>query len=221
MTDGPAGRSRGRWMRWQTETDSPLSLHHNPSFSLPLFSFSACRDDAVPLVLWLRGGEGRGEDGEKVKRKKLHSSTINVYFGPLSSSSSPPILSHFCCRSSSISITSFLASPPPPPLCWSGPVVSIVPFGVIQLPPLFFAVSHCFFSTILTSKEFLPPRYAFSYLISVCTHLPERIFFASARVAFFQVNFSSSRVNRSAFVRARMWCFYKCVCVCDLALNGW
>lgn len=51
MTDGPAGRSRGRWMRWQTETDSPLSLHHNPSFSLPLFSFSACRDDAVPLVL--------------------------------------------------------------------------------------------------------------------------------------------------------------------------
>lgn len=69
MTDGPAGRSRGRWMRWQTETDSPLSLRHNPSFSLPLFSFSACRDDAVPLVLSLGGGEARGKDGGKKKRK--------------------------------------------------------------------------------------------------------------------------------------------------------
>lgn len=49
-------------------------------------------------------------------------------------------------------------------------------------PPLllFFAVSHCFlffFSTILIrSKEFLPPRYAFSYLISVCTDLPVHSF---------------------------------------------
>lgn len=103
------------------------------------------------------------------------------------------------------------------PLCWSESVVSIVPFGVIQLPPLLFfaAVSHCFFSTILIiSKEFLPPRYAFSYLISVCTHLPERIFFVAARAAFFQVNFSSSRVNRSAFICTRIWCFFKCVCVC-------
>lgn len=142
----------------------------------------------MPLVLWLRG-EGRGEDGEKVKReKKLHSSTINVYFGPLSSSSSPPILSYFCCHSCSISITSFLASPPSPfpspllPLLirisclhhsfWSYSAPPPTPF-IFRCQPLFF-----FFSTILTrSKEFLPPRYAFSYLISVRTHLPARIFF--------------------------------------------
>lgn len=61
-----------------------------------------------------------------------------------------------------------------------------------------------FFTILIISKEFLPPRYAFSYLISVCTHLPERIFFVGARAAFFQVNFSSSTVNRSAFICTHM-----------------
>lgn len=179
MTDGPAGRSRGRWMRWQTETDSPLSLRHNPSFSLPLFSFSACRDDAVPLVLWLRGGEGRGEDGEKVKRKKIafiHNQCLLQAF----SSSSPPILSHFCCHSPSISITSFLLHPP---LCTPPLLIRISclhrSFWSYSAPaPFIFPCQPLFFSTILIiSKEFLPPRYAFSYLISVCTHTCLSAFF--------------------------------------------
>lgn len=179
MTDGPAGRSRGRWMRWQTETDSPLSLRHNPSFSLPLFSFSACRDDAVPLVLLLRGGEGRGEDGEKEKRKKLHSSGINVYFGPplrpLSFALFPLFL-RFHPLFSCLSSFSFPFPPhplSPPPFADQESVVSIAPFGVIQL-----AVGYCFFfaTILIISKEFLPPWYTLSYLISVRTHLPERIF---------------------------------------------
>lgn len=160
----------------------------------------------MPLVLWLRGGEGRGEDGEKVKRKKLHSPTINVYFSPLSSSS-PPILSHFCCHSPSISITSFLASPPSPSLHPPSLLIRISClhrfFWSYSAPtPFIFRCQPLFFFTILIiSKEFLPPRYAFSYLISVCTHLPEHIFFVGA---FFQVNFSSSTVNRSAFICTHM-----------------
>lgn len=38
---------------------------------------------------------------------------------------------------------------------------------------------------------------------------------------FIQVNFSSSRVNRSAFIRTCMRCFYKCVCVCVWSAAEW
>lgn len=224
MTDGPAGRSRGRWMRWQTETDNPLSLRHNPSFSLPLFSFSACRDDAVPLVLWLRG-EGRGEDGEKVKRKKIAFINNQCLLQPpflLLLSSHP---SHFCCHSPSVSITSFLASPSlHPPFADQN---QLFPSFLLELfsslRSFYFSLSVIVFFTILIiSKEFLPPRCPFLYLISLRIHLPESIFFVvvvGAQAAFFQVNFSSSCVNRSAMFAYVM--FLKCVCVCVRSGGEW
>lgn len=146
----------------------------------------------------------------------MHSSAINVNFSPLSS---PPILSHFCCHSPSISITSFLASPPSPSLHPPSLLIRISClhrfFWSYSAPtPFIFRCQPLFFFTVLISKEFLPPRYAFSYLISVCTHLPERIFSVRARAAFFQVNFSFSTVNRSAFICTHMCCFYMSVCVC-------
>lgn len=162
----------------------------------------------MPLVLWLRGGEGRGEDGEKVKRKKLHSSTINVYFSPLSSSS-PPILSHFCCHSPSISITSFLASPPSPSLHPPSLLIRIsclhrffwsysapTPF-IFRCQPLFF-FHHSYIKRIPPTpiRIFIPNFWVYTL---ASTH-----FFMGVQAAFFQVNFSSSTVNRSAFICTHM-----------------
>lgn len=69
---------------------------------------------------------------------------------------------------------------PPPPFADQNQLSPSFLLELFSPPPPF--IFRCqplfFFSTILIrSKEFLPPRYAFSYLISVCTDLPVRIFF--------------------------------------------
>lgn len=62
-----------------------------------------------------------------------------------------------------------------------------------------------FFTILIISKEFLPPRYAFSYLISVCTHLPERILFCGCTSCilsgkFFIFNCQQERFHMYAYV---------------------
>lgn len=214
MTDGPAGRSRGRWMRWQTETDSPLSLRHNPSFSLPLFSFSACRDDAVPLVLSQRRRGKGGRWGDVEKRKKLHSSGISVYSNPPSSFSSLHSFPSFS-PSSSVSIPSFLASPPPPSpssSCQSESVVSIAPFGLIQL---------CGHHSYHIKR--IPPTPIRTFIPNLRTSTSARVHLFVVRIPpgkFFIIKCWHLRFHMCSYLML-LECGCVCVCLCVWPVGKW
>lgn len=156
-----------------------------PSVTIPLsLSLSSLSLPVGMMQCLLFCGSEEEKDGGKMGRRWKEKNCIHPQSMFTSVPFLPPLLPSF-----PIFAATLLPFPSPlflpllhprlciPPLCWSESVVSIVSFGVIQLQLLlFFAVSHCFFFTILISKEFLPPRYAFSYLISGCTHLPQHIF---------------------------------------------
>lgn len=98
---------------------------------------------------------------------------------------------------------------PPPPFADQNQLSPSFLLELFSPPPLllFFAVSHCFvfFHHSYQIKRIPPtpirifiPNFC-AYALA-CAHL-------FLRAAFIQVNFSSSRVNRSAFRRTRMRCF--------------
>lgn len=144
----------------------------------------------------------------------MHSSTINVYFGPLSSSSSHPfllllpLLLHFHHLFSCLS-----SIPVPSPLLPLLIGISCLhhSFWSYSAPPphsfYFFAVSHCFvFFHHSHQIKRIPPTPIRIFIPNFCAYALAcaHLFL---RAAFIQVNFSSSRVNRSAFRRTRMRCF--------------
>lgn len=177
----------------------------------------------MPLVLWLRGGEGRGEDGEKVKRKKncIHPQSMftSAPFPP------PPLLPSFPTFAATLApFPSPLFLPllhprpfPPPPFADQNQLSPSFLLELFSPPHSFYfslsAIVFFFFPPFLSDQKNSshPDTHFHTQFLCVHTCLCASFFVGCI---FIQVNFSSSRVNRSAFIRTCMRCFYKCVCVC-------
>lgn len=201
-----------------------------PSVTIPLsLSLSSLSLPVGMMQCLLFCGSEEEKDGGKMGRRWKEKNCIHQQSmftsapfppPPLLLPSFPLLLPLSLCFHHLFSCLPILA----PPLCRSESVVSIIPFGVVQLPPLllFFPVSHCFFHHSYHIKRIPPtPIPIFVANFIAYTLAWKHLFFVGAQAAFFQVNFSSSRVNRSTFICSRMWCFLSVfVCVWDLVVNG-
>lgn len=186
----------------------------------------------MPLVLSLRGGEGRGEDGEKEKRKKIafirHQCLLQPPLHPPLFHSVPSFsLLRFHPIFSCLSSFSFPVPPSPSSFCRSESVVFNAPFGVIQLSLLFhfFLCQPLFFlPPFLSYQKNSSHRETHFHTSFLCVHIcPGAFFFVSVRLAFSTVNLSSLSVDcmlSYVFIRDAfgVWVF---VCVCVRPVGEW